>query len=627
VTEQGMPVSDQIAGIDIVVPLVSFQRKAVRLAVRSSRVADSNDVYARIRTALSDCRSEGDIESQRALEVLFRIAGHHFRPDDRIEPFRPVPVCDGRSFVTLTDVLPKQVGILSQFVSEVGHPAFKARLADICWLLNKKDTASGLQAVASYGECVRAVLHADAQFDFDEKNPASVPAAEYLSRAAVIARAMGLKRAEFDPLRQIIADVSQHALENDDGSGFIHIGQVNLGCEVWSYAKIGEAAENLATSAKMAHNHPGKRSLWELAARAYRRAKDDDNSNRCSIEAAETYVADANARPDSAFVQASFLNDAIQALRPIPGTADRRRELQDRLNAVQPRIADEMSSFSHEMDITELVEATEAVVRDKSLAETIRALLVCERSPEPSKLRDEVLRTAHGSISALFPMTVSDSQGRTRFTTPGLGISGQPDEDHVRFLINQHEQFRRSFIVASRINPIRRILWEDHSVSVEALLPLMQASPFVPPNHEYAFAIGATRFIGGDELEAAHLILPQLENSLRHILSLAGVETNRIKQDGTQEEAMLSRILSNFREQLLRLMPAALLHEIELLFNFPGRPSIRHELAHGKMSDGEFSTADVIYSIWLVLHIVILPTLRHWNDVAAQISSFSRGSA
>ena len=79
--------------------------------------------------------------------------------------------------------------------------------------------------MASYVECVRAVLNAEAQFDFEETNPASVPAAEYLTRATVIARAMGWKRNEFEPLRQIIADVTQHALDNDDGWGLIHMGR------------------------------------------------------------------------------------------------------------------------------------------------------------------------------------------------------------------------------------------------------------------------------------------------------------------------------------------------------------------------------------------------------------------
>jgi hypothetical protein len=624
VAEQKSSPNAQIPGVNFVVPLELFQREAVRAAVAASAVADSHDAYARIRASIAEVRTAGDIESEKALEVLSQISGYHFKPDDRIEPFGPLAMMDGRRSAIPNDLLAEQVGILSQFVPDVGHPAFRARLADVCWLRNKRDAASGLQAVASYGECVRAVLHAEAQFDFDQTNPASVPAAEYLSRAASIARAMGWNRAEFDPLRQIIANVSQHALDNDDGWGFIHIGPVNLGSQVWNYAQIGQAGEIPAASDTLAQDHPGRRALWQLAARAYHRAKDSDNSNRCSIEAAETYVADADARPDSAFVQTHFLTDAIQALRPIPGTADRRRALQGRLNAIQTRIPDEMSSFSQETDITGLVEATEAAVRGKSLPETVRALFMCENSPDPDKLRDDVLRSAYGSLSALFSTTVSDSQGRTRFIAPGLAPNSPPDENQVRFLINQHDRIRRSLVVSGKINPIRRVLWEEHSVSVEALLPLMQASPFVPPNHEHAFAIGAARFIGGDELEAAHLILPQLENSLRHILSLRGVETNRINQDGTQEEAMLSRILEDFREPLLQLMPSGLIQEIELLFNFRGGPSIRHELAHGKMSDGEFWSPDVTYSIWLVLHIAILPTLRHWDGVAAQISRWAR---
>lgn len=83
---------------------------------------------------------------------------------------------------------------------------------------------------------------------------------------------------------------------------------------------------------------------------------------------------------------------------------------------------------------------------------------------------------------------------------------------------------------------------------------------------------------------------------------------------------MLSRLLGEFREPLLNVMPAALIEEIDLLFNFRGGPTIRHELAHGKMTDGQFWTPDVTYSIWLVLHIAILPTLRFWDDVAAEMT-------
>ena len=619
-SEQESPPSIQTPGVNFVVPLQSFLREAVLAAVAASKIADSNDAYGRIEAAVANAKTAKDTESERALGILSQISGYHFKPDDRAEPFGPLMVMGGRRSQIPSDLLGDQVEILSRFASDVAHPSFRARLSDVCWLLNKKDVTSGLRAVSSYVECVKLVLNGESQFDFDETNPASVPGTEYLTRAATIARAMGWLRNDFDPLRQIIAEVSQNALDKDDGWGFIHIGPINLSNQVWESAQIATAAENLAKSDKLAQDHPGRRELWELAAHAYHRAKDSDNSNRCSIEAAETYVSDANNKTDSAFAQVHFLNQAIQALRSTPKTVDRRQEIQNRISSIQHSILDEMSSFSHEADITELVETIESVVRGKTLSETILKLFTCESSPDPNNLRDEVLSTAYGNLSAMISTTVTDRQGRIRFITPGLPPVGSPDENQVRFLINRHDQFRRSLVVSSKINTIRRVLQEEHSVSVTALLPLMQASPFVPPSHEYTFASGAAHFIGGNEIEAAHLILPKLENSLRHILSLAGVDTNRMNQDGTQEEAMLSRILEDFREPLLRLVPAAFVQEIELLFNFRGGPSIRHELAHGKMTDKEFWSPDVTYSVWLVLKLVTLSVLRHWDEVAAHIS-------
>jgi hypothetical protein len=167
---------------------------------------------------------------------------------------------------------------------------------------------------------------------------------------------------------------------------------------------------------------------------------------------------------------------------------------------------------------------------------------------------------------------------------------------------------------------------EEHSLSLSALMPICEGSPFVPAGHEHLFAQGALRFFAGDDLEAAHLILPQLENSLRHILALTGVDTNRVEKDGTQEEAMLSRLLEGYREPLQKLIPPAILQEFDLLFNFRGGPSVRHELAHGKMPDNDFWSPDVTYSIWIVLHAMSLPLVgKRWKEISEEIARRAAG--
>lgn len=610
----------QIAGVTFVVPIEAFRSDAVVAATAPSDIVDLYDAHTRIAAASSASREAGDASSADALQILANVAFYNLVPDDRGEPFRPVKIMGDRRSQIPSDLLAAQVEILALVSPNIGHPAIRARVNDICWFLNKTNAKAGLRAVNAYVACVDAVLTGQAKFGVNQHNPASVPACEFLRRATVIARSMGWTRAEFNPLRETIANVSKRTLDGDDAYGFSSIGPITYDSGIWEHKQIAAAAETLAASASISGDYPAQRALWELAARAHRKEKDTPNDQRCLIAAAETYAANAEGRWNSAMPQAACLNDAIQALRPIPGTVERRRQLQNRLNEVQPRILDEMSRFSHEQDITDIVEAAEKCVRGKPLADAIRACLICERSPDPEALQKEVLESSYGSIFATMPMTVYDSQGRTRFKAPGLLFDGSPDGDQVKFLVSQHDRFRRQYVVTGGINPIRRTLMAEHSLSIAALMPIMQASSFVPADHERVFAKGALRFFAGDDLEAAHLILPQLENSLRHILSISGVETNRINQDGTQEEAMLRRLLEEFREPLQKILPAATLQEIDLLFNFRGGPSVRHELAHGKMSDSDFWNSDVTYSIWFILHMAILPALEIWDDVAAEIA-------
>lgn len=607
-------------GVTFVVPVETFRLESVTAAVNDYREVDIQGTHTRLAEAATRARAAGDPAAD-ALQVLSGIASFHFVPGNRVEPFQPMAMFGGRRTLVPGDLHTEQIDVLAAFSTDIASPALRARVSDVCRLRVPRNADAGMRAGSAYIDCVAMVLRGEAEFAFENKSAACVTACDLLKRASIIARRMGWDRAEFDSLRNVIADVSQMAVDANDAWGFIHIASVNLANGIWEPKALADAAERLAHSKQMADDHFGQRELWEVAARAYHRAKDADNENRCLIAAAETYVGNADARPESAMVQASFLNDAIQALRPIPGTIQRRRELQNRLNATQPNIQDEMSSFSHEENITELVESVEAVVSGKPFPDVLRSLLTCERSPDPDALRKEVLESGYGSISAIMPMTVSDSQGRTRFNAPGLNFNGAPDEDQVRFLMDQHDRFRRQMAVAGTINTIRRIIMNEHYVSLAMFMPVMQASFFVPPDHELIFAKGAIRFLAGDDMEAAHLIIPQLENSLRHVLSINGIETNRINPDGTQEEAMLSRLLEDYREPLQRIIPAAMLLEIDLLFNFRGGASVRNELAHGKMGEGSFWNPDVIYATWLVLRLACVPSFRVWPDVAAIMRS------
>lgn len=612
------PAPELIAGIDFVVPLAQFQDAGVQSVLESLHPVDTYDGYRILGIAANTAKEAGESYAD-ALRVLSGIASYHFVPEDRAEPFHPMWTIGPERALIPSDLHPDQILVLADFASTISNLPMRARVNDVCRVRDPKNVDAGMRAVEAYVACVEAVRKGEAEFPFENKSPSCRMACDLLRRATIIASSMGWKRPQFDPLRVLISDITARAADEIDGYGFVRAATLCFDKSIWDSPTIAAHAEDLAKHPSLSQNFWLQKDLWELAARAHGDNKDEPNRNRCLIEAGETYVANADARTDSAMVQASFLNNAIQALRQIPGTAARRKELHDRMTAIQPNIADEMSVFSHSEDITEEVDAIEKFVAGKTLPEVIRILFACINSPDPATLRDEVIQESGNSISAFMPVTVSDSQGRTRFIAPGLATHGPPDEEQVRFLINRREEFRRQAAVATRINPIRRMVMANHSISIRALIPIMYVSHFVPPDHEMIFAKALVRFLGGDDMEAASLLVPQLENSLRHLLSLSGVETNKINQDGTQEERTLGALLDSYRESLEKLLPTSILQELDLLFNFRGGPSIRNEQAHGKTPDHGFFDTNVIYSTWLILKLAALPAFRMWDELSKEI--------
>ena len=131
--------------------------------------------------------------------------------------------------------------------------------------------------------------------------------------------------------------------------------------------------------------------------------------------------------------------------------------------------------------------------------------------------------------------------------------------------------------------------------------------------------MGFARFFGGDYFSALHILVPQLEHSLRYILQHAGVDPSAIQSDMTQESRTLSVMLDKEREPLEGMLGPAIVFEIENLFDFRGGPALRHQVAHGLVSGGECYGTDSIYACWFIFRLYCLPLFPHWKRVADRL--------
>lgn len=281
-----------------------------------------------------------------------------------------------------------------------------------------------------------------------------------------------------------------------------------------------------------------------------------------------------------------------------------------------------MGASSTEIDLSEIVDHTLKLVRGLTLPQALAQFAMLDRSPTPEVLREEALERANQNpLSRILTIAIHDDEGTRVAKVPGMMGKPESDEDAIRHSIAQIETDRRTITVAGAIEPARRIIEAEYPLSVRDFEPVAKMSPFIPPGHAYIYALGFARLFGGDFISAVSILIPQLENSLRHVLRQAGDDPSPIKHDMTQESRTISMMLEKDRNSPENIFGAAIVYEMDNLFDFRGGPVLRHRVAHGLMRAGAFHSSDAIYACWFIFRLCCLPLFAHWDKVAEAYGS------
>ena len=140
-------------------------------------------------------------------------------------------------------------------------------------------------------------------------------------------------------------------------------------------------------------------------------------------------------------------------------------------------------------------------------------------------------------------------------------------------------------------------------------------SSFIPESQKPIIALGFTRLFQGDMMSATHLVIPQLEPCLRHVLKINGHDPSKRRDDGTEEDLALGPLLTTFRAELDRILTPRVVFEIDLLFNARPGPEVRHELAHGQIGAGGCFSDVLHYANWFMYHLCCLFILQDWGQL------------
>jgi hypothetical protein len=589
--------------------------------IAASTASEANDLGEKFRKA-SEASAKGgtaaDDPNARVFSMLAEVTGMYFKPEQRNEPFGPMLVlADGRRSPAPEDFRGSPVEVLAYIAERTNNPVLRARLSDLCWLLERKSGQLGTLAVSSYIEIVQKIGSGDLKLRFEKEADAlHREVRDLLRRALQIGRGIGWDKPETIRARLLVNDLRKRA--NGRGAPIpVHwFSELDLDFGVSDPGEVAEGIDDVLEPLAKPGSHETI-ELWRLAARAYHMAKREDDARRCQSEAAECLVAEAEAasQQNSAIVSSHSLSAAIAELHGIPGKKDRRTELRHRLIDMQARIPEELSVFSprQEIDVLrEIAQKIEKSFQDISFLEKMLCFAALENSPNPDDLVKEAAKLIQKHpFASLFAASHLDREGKVVHRTPGGAFGDGADDPAIQQQIAQRESIRRNVVASAGIDVVRRAINEQHYTSEEVFNVLLQHSPFVPRDVLATFARGFARFFQGDFVSATYILTPLLENLLRHVLKEHGHDVT-IFDDATQtqQDRTISSLFEQMRAELDAVFTNAITTDIENVFLKKPGPNLRHAVAHGLLHDGDPYGSDAIYGCWLIMRLCLIPLFR-----------------
>ena len=511
-------------------------------------------------------------------------------------------IADGRRSPIPDDLDSNELGAIRIIAFKVNCHILKARLFDVLWVCGKNHN-DAKEAAENY---LDSVTELDNDQTWNDARDAHF-------RALTLAGMMGRNKPLFQKaINGLLATIRRRAC--DESFRLQHFMQVYVDFRGGDDFEVATLAEIVAQRAESASDWDRARAYWEVAVALYHKNKRQDDSGRCAKKAAWTHIREAEQRVGgghpSFMVAAEFQVRGIEALRREGEDKTLIEPLKSKLTEYQLQIGKEMSEHEMSQDITPYVRAVEAHVAGHDLRTAMLRFAFGTKLSNPGDLRRRVEESAKNHpLIHLFGASVMDDAGRVVLRRKGL-LSVSPseyDDELEQEMFSQAAQIDWSLRAQGYIEPARFKILSEHFPSLGDLAFIVKDNPFVPEGHELIFLKGIHAGMHGDFMVASHLLVPQLENSIRQIMMTHGVDVRNLEGDGTQPLKILGPLLgmteakSIFGESLLFELRGALLEKSG--FNF------RNQLAHGFVDVASCHSSPGVNLWWLTIRLCLFPIM------------------
>jgi hypothetical protein len=494
--------------------------------------------------------------------------------------------------------------ILSTISPEIRDAELRARVADVMWVLKIGKFQMAQLAIDAYLE-VAKILEDPSEW---------TQGFHRIERAFQLASQLGRTGEPFKKVIAYIEDVL-YRLDGEDPRWFSNrLMELLLEAKVGDPTKYASLAEKNASKAAAAHEWRRARDYWETEARWLEQANQAENHAKIKLLAAETYVSEARDRlmeePPNYMIAAHELAEAIEAMRRTNAPKELVNQVHKMLLEAQERSAEQMQRYSFSVDIGNFVDEAREAISGKLLREAILYLAGSYQPKSIEDLRKQVLQYKEQFPFQWFIQSHQlTDQGRVTAIRPSISLGEEKGSDEEVIRAEMYKEALRSqgLLGAATVGPMIYQINIEHYVRLRDLIEFVSNNPFVPPGHEMIYARGLYSGLTGDFLIAGHLLLPQVENSLRYLLYQRGAITSKFDADGIQDEYDLGKLL--FMPEIIEILGSDLAFDLQgLLVNRYGC-NLRNMAAHGLLSITALESEYVTYFWWVILYICCYPAL------------------
>ena len=561
-------------------------------------------------------KQAGDDRGSRVYRLLSAVASYWPNYDDNASPYRAWMIMDGKRSAIPDDLAPSDLGALSGIFQEIHDPEFRARVGDVLWICPPKNYKAAQVAVDAYIESAR-ILEAGEFWS---------PSVERLWRSRQIGGQLGRSNPFHQKAIQAIEDAISRHEASDASLRCARLMHLLLADGAGDAKRYSQLAETMALKMEAMPNWHFAREYWQLHGAWNAKGGKQEEARIAQLKIANTYIKLAEGFTTAAqpsFLGAShWMDKAVHTLREAKADAAEIEQTHKRLLDFQKRGMSEMQTIripNEGSDLEEKLEqsaqAAAALVKGQSFEDAILRLAYVADPSRPTELRKRVENNEGGGVfTQIFGASTVRSDGQISDTKPPLD-SNDPKEREEAVVKEMYSQARTIDWIARAqvlIEPARQQVVAEHAARRVDLLFLVQDNPFIPVGREGLFLRGLHAGLHGDIVLALHLLLPQVEHSIREILTAHGVITSKLESDTTQDERDLGWMLTH--PQMAKIFGEGMAFDLRGLLVERFGLNLRNNLAHGLLAEQQMISPGAMYAWWLVLRLCCIPIIKAKQD-------------